>query len=120
MQDATNIVIITDREEAIISSIKKVMPNVKLLYCWNHIRKDIKRCLYTKNYNQNDIFKYSRCVINLLNASDNDEFYKMYEVLKSQTNGVFITYITKMLQDLKSHACRIQFQHLDIINNIMA
>ena len=116
MQDVTNIVIITDREEAITSSIKKVMPNVKLLYCWNHIRKDIKRWLYTKNYNQNDIFKYSRCVINLLNASDNDEFEKMYDVLKSQTNGVFIKYITKMLPDLKAHACRIQFQHLNIIN----
>ena len=34
--------IICDREPGLKSAINKVLPNIPVVHCWNHIKKDIK------------------------------------------------------------------------------
>ena len=36
-----NIPIVTDREKAITNALKHVMPNIKLVFCWNHVLRDV-------------------------------------------------------------------------------
>jgi hypothetical protein len=40
-----NFAIVLDREAAITNAIKKTLPNVSILHCWNHIKQDIKHWL---------------------------------------------------------------------------
>ena len=34
--------IVTDKERSIINAIKSELPGIKLLYCWNHIFRDVQ------------------------------------------------------------------------------
>ncbi len=38
----TTLPVVTDREKAIVNAIKQNLPAASLVYCWNHVLRDIK------------------------------------------------------------------------------
>ena len=53
-------ILVTDRELAISGAIKRVFPRMKVLFCWNHMRKDFKRWLVSQKATQDDMAVYPK------------------------------------------------------------
>ena len=54
----TTKLIVTDDEKGIVASIKKVLPNLKWLRCWNHLLRDVGRWLQNHRAPSEDIEVY--------------------------------------------------------------
>ena len=58
--------IITDREAGIVNAFEKILPNSRLLICWNHILRDLKFWLSKHCATQKDFqFYYSFAIAHL-------------------------------------------------------
>ena len=83
---------ITDREYSITNAVTNVLPNARILHCWNHIRKDVKMWLHKKNASTDDVTVYTNDVLDLLKSDDRKSFDLRYENLSQKWSQAFCTY----------------------------
>ena len=50
--------VIVDREKAITNAFNEVFPSSKLIYCWNHIKSDVKHWVRTHGGKSDDVKVY--------------------------------------------------------------
>ena len=59
-----------------------------------------------------------RDVSDLLKTISEKEFNSIYDVMRWRLPSSFISYMDKMVDDIKGHACRYQFNKLNLINTM--
>lgn len=97
--------IITDREKAITIAIRQVLPKSLHVYCWNHIRQDVKYWIKKQaNHRASDVRFYTDCTWDLLDSCSEKEFQKKYETMKKHWSKRFLDYFEKhLLNDVKEN-----------------
>ena len=97
--------IVTDREKGIINSITEVLPNVNLVLCWNHIKRDLRQWLRSHGASTQDLTVYMKDLDTLLNSDSKEEFDSSYISISSKWSDPLLAYFEKNLKrDIECHA----------------
>ena len=105
--------LVTDREKAINNAIKNKLPNVKLVYCWNHLFRDIEAWCRKHNGSEAVAF-YCANIRKLLEAKSESEYMEIYETLKPTWDTLFREYYSKCLhKDIYNGAGRWNLEKFD-------
>ena len=87
--------LVLDRERAVTNAVHKLVPNVKIFYCWNHLRQDLKRWLETHNACRDDKDVNREDFLTLLHSDSEDEFTTNEAELKLFWTDLMLEYFDK-------------------------
>ena len=112
-----NPVIVTDRELSFTKAIQNNFPNMNILYCWNHLKKDVTRWLTDHGATQDDKTVYSTDVVRLLQTESLESFSALETELKLNWSEAFVDHFDNHLkQDMTNHAAKWVLQDLGVYN----
>ena len=77
-------IIVTDRGLAISGAIKRVFLKMKILFCWNHLRTDLKRWRISQKAKKDDKEVYPKDFFTLLQSESHDDFIEKEARLTSR------------------------------------
>ena len=69
--------LVLDRERAVTNAVRKIIANIQIFYCWNHLRQDLKSWLETHNASRDDKDVYREDFKTLLHSNSKEEFTQM-------------------------------------------
>ena len=111
-------IIVTDREQAFFNAIKKYFPNFKQVYCWNHIRRDLRTWLTGKNASTDDKTVYSNDIMQLMQSDSLDCFTELEAELKLKWSEAMVEYFDNHLRDdIINHASKWVLEELDVYDS---
>ena len=84
--------IVTDREKAIVAALKNQLPSLKLVYCWNHILRDIQLWCRKHRGKAVDVAIYSDDIYHLFQSMDNQQYESALIEYKAKWDPVFLQY----------------------------
>ena len=87
--------LVMDREAALMKALQSELPNVALVFCWNHIFKVIRRWLHQHGVPSSDITIYKDDVHKLFHCSSYEEYTNELENCNTRWDGEFIKYYLK-------------------------
>ena len=109
--------IVTDREKAITNAIKRVMPNVRLVYCWNHILCDVRFLCRKHDAPSADILKYLEDMLELFCSSSPQLYESRLEEKMRQWDVTFQQfYMSEIHEDVDQSIGRQVLEGLNIYN----
>lgn len=109
--------IVTDREKAITNAIKRVMPNVRLVYCWNHILRDVRFWCRKHDAPSADISKYLEDMLELFRSSSPQLYESRLEEKMRQWDVTFQQfYMSEIHEDVDQSIGRQVLEGLNIYN----
>ena len=91
-------VIVIDREAAIKNSLEEVFPNVRVIFCWNHIRRDVRFWL-NQHRGSSDISIYMEDILQLLRCENEGEFFTLLEQVSGKWSEPFVDYFNSNVKD---------------------
>lgn len=91
----TSCPMVTDKEKAIIKAIKEEIPTLELLFCWNHIFRDIRTWCHKHGAPASDIAVYVADVQRLFHLATADEYEEQLHKLKKDWDAAFEDYYMK-------------------------
>lgn len=100
-----NVPIITDREKSIASAILNSISiaDTNLIFCHNHLIRDVKQWLHTNNAIQDDFKVYINEIKYLIEIKNENEFDKKLNEYKIKWSRSFFNYFEKNIEyDLKN------------------
>lgn len=102
----SEMIIVTDREAAIIYGIKQELPSCIHIYCWNHIQRDVKHWVEKKkNSTPGDVELYVSHIWDLLDSDDLDSFGHKLNAMSVHWSAEFKNYFSRhLLEDIKQSA----------------
>lgn len=83
---------VTDKEKSISNAIKKEMPTVTLLYCWNHIFRDIRTWCRKHGAPSADISVYVDDAQNLFHSQNEEEYEEKLAERRKVWDAAFEVY----------------------------
>ena len=99
--------LVTDREMAITNAIKNKLPNVNLVYCWNHIFRDIEKWCIKHKGKSKDVQFYCTNVRSLLEAESDTIYNENLKKLRTHWDALFEDYYMNCLHgDISTSAGR--------------
>ena len=104
-----NHVIVTDREKAFTRALDKHLPNMKQVFCWNHLRRDLRHWLSTstKNATSFDKSEYGKHLVNLMQCESIEAFEDLEAEYKLVWSQPVVEYFDAQLcNDIIEHAAR--------------
>ena len=109
--------IVTDREKAITNAIKRVMPNARLVYCWNHILCDVRFWCRKHETPTADISKYLEDMLELFRSSSPQLYESRLEEKMRQWDVTFQQfYMSEIHKDVDQSIGRQVLEGLNIYN----
>ena len=87
--------IVTDDEKGIVESIKKVLPNLNWLRCWNHIFQDVRRWLRSHGAPSQDIEVYIAHLRKLFHKPSESEYETELNEVSKKWSAPFGDYYTQ-------------------------
>ena len=94
-----HIPVVTDREKGIISAFNKVLPNIPLVLCGNHILKDVEFWVKRAGGKKDDIKVLKDHIEQLRNAESKEEWVIKYEQFRILWSESFSNYFEKYLHE---------------------
>ncbi len=85
----------TDREKAIVNAIKQNLPAASLVYCWNHMLRNIKDWLQQHGAPATEVAVYMEDVFQLLHSSSAKEYNTSLKVVRQRWDAVLEEYDMK-------------------------
>ena len=73
---ATNVVIVTDEETAIVNAIRRFLPAIPKFRCWLHALKNVKFKLRDLRLSKDQQTQHKSDFISLLQQKSEDNFYR--------------------------------------------
>lgn len=107
-------VLVVDREIAFQNAVSDVLPNLKLVLCWNHIKRDLIYKLKKSGAKSDDLTVYSRQLEQLLHAEDENEFEAMYSEFSEMWSLPVCDYLSEMKEALKTRACKWVLEEYEV------
>ena len=109
--------IVTDREKAFTNALNKHLPNLKQVFCWNHLRRDLRYWLgstHTKSKNVDDKTQCCQHLFDLLQCESLEDFETLESEIKLLWPEEIIKYFdTRLRRDILDHACRWVLEDLN-------
>ena len=102
-------VIVTDREKVFTNAINKYLPNIKQVFCWNHLRRDLRHWLSTSTTNatSDDKSEYGNNLVQLMQCESIEAFEDLEAEMKLKWSNPMIEYFDNRLRrDILEHASR--------------
>jgi transposase-like protein len=100
--------ICTDREQGIVNAILESYPDCNLVFCQNHLIRDVKQWIRNSKGKSDDIKVLKKHLENLLECKSESEFEILFSEYKNLWSKDFLTYFEdNVLLDLKTRSCRI-------------
>lgn len=94
-----NTFIVTDQEAAIVSAIKKFLPDMDFFRCFNHVVDDIKRKIGTiVGLTAEEKKKYSDQCRELFSLRSKTDYYERLSEMQTEWNQQFLTYYSKNIR----------------------
>ena len=75
--DSLNTVIVVYREPGILAAIRLVLPNISIVYCWNHLKHDVRDMVAKLHGKMPDKIGYKTHLEELLSATTKDDYLKI-------------------------------------------
>jgi transposase-like protein len=91
----TKFSIVVDREKSIVNALKKVLPAVKVVHCWNHIIKDVQLWCRKHGAPKGDISVYCDDLRELFHSAKEEDYEVKLTEKKDVWDSVFTEYYTK-------------------------
>ena len=99
--------IVTDRERGIINAISQVLPNAKLLLCWNHLKRDLKFWLQKHGAKSDEYKVYLDGLSTLLNTNSAEECMDKIPEVTGMWSSAAVHYLQdELLNDILHHAAK--------------
>ena len=96
------------RERAVTNAVRKIIANIQIFYCWNHLRQDLKRWLETHNASRDDKGVYREDFQTLLHSNSKEEFNTNEAELKLFWTDLMVEYFDKHYRnDILNHAVKL-------------
>ncbi|KAK3108798.1 hypothetical protein FSP39_015983 [Pinctada imbricata] len=89
---------ITDREPALTKSVQFFFPNLTVLHCWNHVRRDFKEELRKQTANPSEMAVYLNQWKTMSQCETEDEFHSVYDDLTSSWTTSVKQYFDKHIK----------------------
>lgn len=101
-----NVPICTDRESSITNAIRKIIPGVNLIFCNNHLKRDVKTWIQSASgKTSTDTHLLGGQIAILLQSDSQAEFLELFEKYKFKWSLEYVHYIESNIQnDLMSSA----------------
>ena len=111
-------VIVTDRERVFTNAINKYLPNLKQVFCWNHIRRDLRywlRNTRSKSRNVDDVGTCSKQLFELMQCESLVAFEELEGEFKADWSPELVEYFdTKLRSDILGHSCRWLLEEFNV------
>ena len=75
-------VIVLEREQSFANAISRYLPNLEHVFCWNHIRRDIRTWLSSRNASADDKTVYGNDLFQLQQSESFEAFTELEAALK--------------------------------------
>ena len=109
--------LVTDKEKAIIKAIKEEIPTIKLVFCWNHIFRDIRTWCHKHGAPSSDIAVYVADVQRLFHLPTADDYQKTLEELKKDWDAAFEEYYMQEIHcDVELSVGRWVLEKINVYN----
>lgn len=92
------VIVVTDREHAIVKAIESVVPEIKHVLCWNHMLKDVEVWVTNHEGCVSDRKVYVNNIHSLLDSNSEQEFHNSYETLRQKWSKPFLQYFESKLK----------------------
>ena len=110
--------LILDREKS-HSNAAEIIPQLEILFCWNHIHNDTKNWVKDHGGTADDVKVYCDDVKNLLKADSEEQFNEILKTVQPRWSQPFVAYFDKNLEeDMLQHACRFRIEPYNLYNPI--
>ena len=112
-----NHMIVTDREKAFTSALNNHLPNLKQVFCWNHIRRDLRHWLSTctRNATSLDKSEYGKHLVNLMQCESIEAFEDLEAEYKLDWSQPVVEYFyARLRRDIIEHAAGWVLEDLNV------
>ena len=107
--------IVTDKEQGILDALRKQLPNITIVHCWNHLFRDIRLWLRKHGAPSNDIAVYSDDVQKLFHSTSEQEYLQLLSQIRPTWDPVFEEYFLKQFHpDVNKSIGRWVLENLNI------
>lgn len=98
---------ITDREPALTKAVERFFPNIQVLHCWNHLKRDFKEELRKLGADPSEIGVYLSDWRKMAQSEDESQFQESYKLLTAKwAEGAKSYFDRHMRKDLTSYSGR--------------
>nr|XP_034316005.1 uncharacterized protein LOC117685662 [Crassostrea gigas] len=98
---------ITDREPALTKAVERFFPNIQVLHCWNHLKRDFKEELRKLGADPSEIGVYLSDWRKMAQSEDESQFEESYKLLTAKWTESAKSYFDRhMRKDLTSYSGR--------------
>ena len=87
--------LVIDREKAIVNAITSEVQSVKLIYCWNHVFRDIQLWCRKHGAPKVDIAVYSDDLFELFHSQSEKEYLEKLKIKQKKWDAAFEEYYMK-------------------------
>ena len=109
--------LVMDREAALMKAVQSELPNIALVFCWNHILRDIRQWLHQHGAPSSDITIYLDDLRRLFHCSTLDKYTDKLDNCKTRWDGEFTKYYLKDIHpQVPVHIGRWALEDLHIYN----
>ena len=113
----SNCPIVTDKEQAIIDAIKKELPNLALVQCWNHLFRDVRLWLKRHGAPSTDVAVYLDDVWKLFQSSSEVDYDELLVRFRPAWDPTFEQYYLKQIHpDVGKYIGRWVLEKLHVYN----
>ena len=103
----TKVPLILDREKAMTNAFQQGLPNLDILYCWNHLRRDVKLWLTKHCASTTEIPFYMDGISYLLSCETIAVYETRKEQIKENWSQAMVEYYDNHLEkDITQHCAR--------------
>ena len=108
--------IVTDDEKGIVGSIKKTLPNLKWLRCWNHLFQDTRRWLRNHGAPSKDIEVYVDNLRKLFHKPSESEYQAALDEMLKKWNLPFSEYYNENIHSQITFIARWALEEVGLYN----
>ena len=91
----TPVPLVVDKEIGITNAIAKTVPNLPILHCWNHVKRDFKFWLGKQKLPSDQNNVYTSALESILDSDSKEEFIETCETLTAKWSKPVVDYFEK-------------------------
>jgi len=115
-----NVPICVDREAALANSIRNVEPQANLVFCSNHLRRDILKWILDSKGKPDDFKALPLQISALINCETEEEFERLYATFEEKWTQAYVDYMNKFIKNDLIAASKVNTKKFAAFNLITA
>ena len=109
--------LVTDKEQAIVDTVKKELPNIYLVHCWNHLFRNIRLWLRKHGAPSTDIVVHCDDVLRLFYSNSEQQYDQLLAKICLTWDLIFEQFFVKQIHsDINKSNGRWVLEKLNIYN----